>query len=108
FDLTPTGFHAQVLQPAGRVFVDPFQRGDTVNHIVYYTRDFVKPGPPFRCDLSSLEGEGSTPAVAPAPDRTPGVGPVSIGPLAPIGGTLRTYRRALSADCEYTGLGCAP
>jgi len=38
-DLTPQGFHAQVLSPSGRVMVDPFNRGDSVHYASYAAAD---------------------------------------------------------------------
>src|SRR5262249_35004134 len=101
FDLTPAGFHAQILSISGRVFIDPYQRGDTTNHISYFTRDFVKEGVAFRCDVKSNDE-------APMPARSPNAGHGSIGPLAASGAMLRTYRAAVAADGEYTTFICSP
>jgi len=42
-DSTPQGFHAMVLSPRGRIFIDPYSRNDTANYISYYTRDHISP-----------------------------------------------------------------
>ena len=50
FDLTPHGFHAQILSPSGRVFIDPHNQGDVFNYISYYTKDYKK-AVEFECQL---------------------------------------------------------
>jgi len=40
FDFTPHGFHAMIHSPKGNVFIDPHNKGDIENYIVYYTKDF--------------------------------------------------------------------
>ncbi len=56
FDLTPHGFHAQILSPNGRIFIDPYSMGDRVNYISYYTRDYVKRDSHFDCVVMYHEG----------------------------------------------------
>ena len=51
FDLTPHGFHAQILSPNGRVFIDPHNKGDIQHYISYYTKDFVKRDAFFECQV---------------------------------------------------------
>ena len=82
------GLSAQVLSPHGRVFVDPFSRGDTENYISYYSRDYRDPDPVrFTC---SVLDERDPSFLA----RTTAAGPCR-------GTQLYTYRLALACTGEY-------
>jgi hypothetical protein len=87
FDLTPAGFHAQILSPRGAVYVEPYLRGNTNLHAVYSRRDYRPSAPDFECLTS-----GSVTAAAASTPATPAV--VSSG-------DLRTYRLACAATAEY-------
>ncbi len=91
FDVTPHGFHAQILSPNGRVFIDPHNKGDVRNYITYYTRDFIKTGSAAECELfydentlAELENLSLTHTDT------------------PTGPQLRTYRIAIATTGEYT------
>jgi hypothetical protein len=88
FDLTPAGFHAQILSPSGAVFIEPYLRGNTNLHAAYYRRDARPAAKGFECQLAGDDVEA--PATGPAPK------------LTLSGGTLRTYRLACAATAEYT------
>lgn len=88
FDLTPAGFHAQILSPHGAVYIDPYLRGDTNLHVVYYKHDYLGAAPDFHC--LSPEPESAASPSAPAK------------PLVVSSDTLRTYRLACAATAEYT------
>jgi hypothetical protein len=90
FDLTPEGFHAQILSPNGRVFIDPHNQGDIRHYISYYSRDFHNKDGEFQCQL--LIDEYQTPE----PEN------FVTSPLPPTGPQLRTYRLANAATGEYT------
>jgi hypothetical protein len=87
FDLTPAGFHAQILSPQGAVYIEPYLRGNTNLHAVYSRRDYSPSAPDFQCLASGsmLAAAASTPAT----------------PAAISGGNLRTYRLACAATAEY-------
>jgi hypothetical protein len=87
FDLTPSGFHAQILSPKGATYIEPYLRGDTNLHAVYSRRDYSASAPSFECLTAGTLAPPATPTTA-----TPSV--VS-------GGNLRTYRLACAATAEY-------
>jgi hypothetical protein len=89
-DLTPLGFHAQVLSPAtGAFYIDPASRADTQHYLSFWKRDM--PGNSFACDVTETTSK-TTGARQGAP---------STGQRA-VGQQLRTYRLAVAATGEYT------
>ena len=88
FDLTPAGFHAMILSPAGNVYIDPYSRDDSDHYISYLTRDAKRSGQPFQCGVQSHRD--LEPRHQAVPNKV-----VS-------GSTLRTYRLAVGATGEYT------
>jgi hypothetical protein len=103
-DLTPAGFHAQVLSPEGAVYIDPYRTGDPVHHQSYRKADLHRPdAPPFRCEFDRANPEAER-IVQEAEDRLRSEGSVRT----PTGPTLRTYRLALAATGEYSVRVCQP
>ncbi len=90
FDFTPHGFHAMILSPNGRVFVDPYSKGDKENYISYYTRDYQNSAKSRECDLIAPEDR-----VNEMNYLLQNVESKIIGPQ------LRTYRLALACTGEY-------
>ncbi len=89
FDVTPAGFHAQILSPNGAVYIDPQFRGDTNAYVSYYKRDYREITNEFHCDTVE----------SPTRARVRSI-PSTKGLLN--GGSLRTYRLAVAATAEYT------
>ena len=90
FDLTPHGFHAQILSPNGRVFIDPHNKGDIEHYISYYTKDFHKQNADYDCQLFADEYLSGETIYETDELLTPG------------GPQLRTYRLCVAATGEYT------
>lgn len=88
FDLTPAGFHAQVLSPGGAVYIEPYLRGNASLHAAYYRKDYHPAGRDFEC----LAADG---------DLVPKVSGAVAKVVLPTD-TLRTYRLACAATAEYT------
>ncbi|QKK07066.1 MAG: hypothetical protein HND58_02075 [Planctomycetota bacterium] len=86
-DVTPQGFHAQVLSPNGRVMVDPLNRGDRTHYASYYAEDTERKHD-WQCEgaIGDLHH-----------DHEHGGGFSSRS-----GETLKTYRLANAATGEYT------
>lgn len=89
FDVTPAGFHAQILSPRGAVYIDPQFRGDTNHYTSYYKRDYLELTNEFHCDTVDA---GVTAQAKPQG--------IPFGLMS--GGSLRTYRLAVAATAEYT------
>ncbi|WP_337866027.1 reprolysin-like metallopeptidase [Ignavibacterium sp.] len=91
FDYTPQGFHAMILSPNGRVFIDPYSKGDTENYISYYSRDYIKENALFDCEVISDES------------RQQELNYLKENKLfTPTGPQLRTYRLAVATTGEYS------
>jgi hypothetical protein len=89
-DLTPVGFHAQVLSEHGTIYIDPFQRNDVTHYQSYYKRDFTSNKSLDACTVVDEDG------MAAEIERLVARG-VTLS-----GTQLRTYRAAVAADGEYT------
>ncbi|HEU5072201.1 MAG TPA: M12 family metallo-peptidase [Verrucomicrobiae bacterium] len=91
-DLSPQGFHAQILSPRGAVYVDPAYRGDDEDHVSYYKRDYVKPFDDWKCTTAERGGTAT------------GAGAGTSGVVAnkiQSGTALRTYQLAVACTGEY-------
>ncbi len=91
FDTTPAGFHAMILSPYGRIFIDPYRRGDTNHYISYRDSDFVAPAE--KVLFRQLNEQVIKDAPYDAGDHEL---------LPPSGTFLRSYRLAMAATGEYT------
>lgn len=101
FDVTPAGFHAQVLSPSGTYYIDPYSSLDDSLYISYFKRDYLN-RPDFTFYEDPLEE-----ALHLERDEFLLSSDVGSIPEAPIlersaGGELRTYEIAVAATGEYT------
>ncbi|RYY20292.1 MAG: hypothetical protein EOO36_03715, partial [Cytophagaceae bacterium] len=89
-DLTPRGFHAQVLSAkTGDFFIDPATKTDTKHYLSFWKR--AMPGRQFEC---GTKGSGALHL---------GTGKDTDNPAGRTSGpVLRTYRLAMAATGEYT------
>lgn len=92
-DITPMGFHSQVLSAGGSFYIDPFTKGDTTFYAVYERNDLRD---------RALDGWSCLGAERPA-----GLPMLQLrsatGVDRTINGTfLQTYRTAVAATGEYT------
>ena len=89
-DLTPLGFHAQVLGPNGRWYVDPYYHLDTTVYAAYSPDQ-----------LRNRHKDGWTEVLVDEPHEEEGAEPPPAN-RPNYGQTLRTYRTAVAATGEYT------
>ena len=127
-DITPAGFHAQILSPSGTYYVDPYYHLDPEFYASYFRSDLVAPDVHFDeqlfdhqhdhkpgdliagsdpeltgqsgVDSASIQ-ENKVPVMGPELAREPGVEIPSGPPLGRSGTQLRTYRTAVAASGEY-------
>lgn len=92
FDVTPTGFHGQIISWEGTTFIDPFQPGDTEHYISYRKRDAQEVGKPLVCEVTGQE----------LPKDAPNFQRKGVAVDVSSGASLRTYRLAVAATGEYT------
>lgn len=92
-DITPAGFHAQVISPSGTFYIDPQSRSANSPYISYYKRDAV--------GSSLVELDSPTPlSQSIQAESIPSVIPRTN--LTSIGTQLRTYDIAVATTGEYT------
>ena len=97
-DLSPQGFHAQVLTAGGQSFyIDPVTRTDARHYLAFYKTDMNRAaGPVPGCGFQPTADELKASAIRTAA--------ASNGPAARVlasGAQLRTYRLALANTPEY-------
>lgn len=87
-DVTPAGFHAQVLSPEGNYWIDPYTRDNTVFYASYRKSDLGNK-PDWTC---TVVGDRLDPNFAKLRDRDPRAS----------GATRKQYRLCVAATGEYT------
>ncbi len=90
FDLTPAGFHAQVLGPSGSWYIDPVSRGDVQHYASYWKRDLRRKGI-YQCLTPDFDGQPNEEITPPGSSEESTIGP-----------TVRTFRLAVATTGEYT------
>ncbi len=107
-DLTPAGFHAQVLSGTGQGFnIAPVSPTDPQHCLSYYRKDERPAGPTPICTFKATPAQEQATAAQVAAWRAAGSAPArgaETGGAASraTGAQLRTYRLALSCIPEYT------
>ncbi len=98
-DLTPQGFHAQVLsrQPGQTFYLDPVSPAQPTTCLSYWRRDLRPPNGGVPACLGIAPAGPGAPAPSPAP-----TGGSAARPTIALGTSLRTYRLAVAATGEYT------
>jgi hypothetical protein len=97
-DLTPQGFHAQVLTGAGLSFyIDPVRRTDARHYLSFYQRDMNRAatGAAPACGFEPTAGNVKAGIARRVAKATQTTAARSSGPV------LRTYRLALACTPEY-------
>ena len=95
FGITRAGFHAIILSPSGAYYIDPYKRGDAINHLSYFRSDLERTeAHAFECQVFLPDGRDASELSAATASAVP--------MRRPNGGTLRTYRLALAANYEYS------
>ena len=90
-DVTPLGFHAQIISPYGWVYISPYYFGgaEDVYASYYKKNDAEDSSYPWVCQFAA----GKAAAAAAAMNI--------IDPQTSFGGSLRTYRLAVAANHQY-------
>lgn len=121
FDVSPYGFHAQVLAPDESYYIDPYWHNSDRAYVSYFKRDLLPRPDHVRFEASALQGQPTQRIVPAVEDQQPsllsklkpqepevttqgissrkGEGPEYAGRS---GAQLRTYRLANAATGEYT------
>lgn len=95
FDITPLGFHSQILSSSGTLLIDPYSMSDTENYISYFKRDVPKNGN-FFCQFGKTTGKDFYKSEYDFFSNS------GDAPNVTSGATLRTYRTAVAATGEFT------
>lgn len=97
-DISPAGFHAQILSTGETVYVDPYTANDAVNCIAYYKRDARRQGPRPECLAPISDHSGTTKTVTLSNSAISN----DLSPGAANGSQLRSVRTAIACTGEYT------
>ncbi|MBL7942616.1 MAG: hypothetical protein JNM00_07610, partial [Flavobacteriales bacterium] len=107
-DITPRGFHAQVLTPKGAWYIDPYSPADTEIYISYSRQSFYANTDKVRNELApvmpdDIDMDKFDEIMLDPPGKKPKKPVNMMGMQKTTNGTnLRTYRLALAGTGEYT------
>jgi hypothetical protein len=96
-DVTPLGFHAQVLTPQGDFFLDPMYLADVEHYVSYFRKDHSRDAGQRRCETHGEDLSLPTEARSASTVGTLGT-PNTVGPQ------LRQIRLAMAATSSYTNV----
>jgi hypothetical protein len=108
FDMTPLGFHAQVLSAGETVFIDPYSKGDTETYITYSKSDFHKDSE-HMCLVETNGGEKGAPRnaiVCPAKRRNASQLPACSRCYGGIQYCRRRHRTARNGENDHLACPC--
>ncbi len=105
-DLTPQGFHAQILSPGGSIYIDPYAQGQTEYYISYHRQDY-RPHPFKQMEPCSFRAadhdQDSDRSSRDATMDDMGAALQNTSPTMRSSGTRsRIYRMALACTGEYS------
>ncbi len=102
-DLTPLGFHAQILsRTMGTIYIDPVSIADPAHYLSFYRHDMNRAARSERQACGFVSPVADPAFAAPADQAVPtGSAAAAQRPQIAVGGTLRSYRLALAATREY-------
>lgn len=101
-DLTPQGFHAQILSTGGRWSIDPYYHLEDQIYVSYYSSDLPALDVDRGNDLVDHDESGATGAKGPDGGGAGGTSGSGSGTANRSGQNLRSYRAAVAATGEYT------
>jgi hypothetical protein len=94
FDWNALGFHGYISTGKGTVIIDPYQKGDTENYLVFYKHEFGKSNDEFFCrveqKMSKILETNSDYKFAP-----------SVSAFS-FGASVRTFRLAVATTGEWS------
>ena len=94
FDWTTNGFHGYISTGRDTAMIDPYQKGDTENYLVYNKSEYGAPDTEFYCNVEKTmkkitETDYKTDFLPDAPEFT-------------FGRTVRTFRIAIATTGEWS------
>jgi len=94
FDWNIQGFHGYIESGKGTVLIDPYQKGDTENYVVFYKHEYGKSGTDFSCKVNDqmskiTNSEYKSNFLPSAPEFA-------------FGANLRTFKIAIATTGEWS------